>query len=540
MPAVYHPIHASSAAASDFRPELASFRAAVSTVLLLVAGTHTSSADKSSSRHQQPISARSLASDIATRHPDTPNRLGSLCEWMLAAVSAADALVLRASATAETARHIGNDTVNIAEEARAATSALGSVLAAAGRSRRSLPRPPSIDDHEDDDNAQLACREFVHQVAAFSDAVLVTVAQATTTVDPTPPATAAVIAAPYLRPPSGAAAPKKPTTVAQTTVALLAELEDLIVAEEDARSARRAFLVRRERELLAAMPPNRPVPPPNIVTTTAPKSTASSPSTRGSSSSSSSRGPRARAATVSSGAGSGGGWPSSSRVSWAAAAPTKPMLQSPAGLPRRHSSSRAEFEAATAVPDPVLGPDTFHRDPRSPLGSPLAPYSDSPAVKPLSTDPSTTRQPTNEMFVRNPYMHRPLLDDASAYYHRHRYAETRVDLTERTERHCRACEQGFAFLERRVVCKDCRLTLHRSCYRDCRGGAAFACEVHSRPDDDDDARDLCPPSTIRRLSSWGGGSNKSLARGDGVAPVPLSLTVISSSSNRAAKPSGMV
>ncbi|KNE55478.1 hypothetical protein AMAG_01369 [Allomyces macrogynus ATCC 38327] len=78
-------------------------------------------------------------------------------------------------------------------------------------------------------------------------------------------------------------------------------------------------------------------------------------------------------------------------------------------------------------------------------------------------DPTARPAPRPRSPARNPYADRPLLDVSRKTW-RHEWTETRVDVTGRTQPACGLCNGSFKFIERRVLCRACRMTVHAACF----------------------------------------------------------------------------
>ncbi|KAI9184018.1 hypothetical protein H9P43_003071 [Blastocladiella emersonii ATCC 22665] len=222
------------------------------------------------------------------------------------------------------------------------------------------------------------------------------------------------------------------------TQEMLDELEDLIAREEETRDRRRAFLVAKEKELLAKYVDNPiaiSVPP----------------------------------------------TPAKPRSPVKPKTPTSAARWDPAPPSSATTTATARTRSATWVPPPEHhrhgGLAALAAADVPPSWTPVTPQ---PQRRRSSTVNPTSAPPPKPIAPRNPYANMPLLEHNRA--NRHRFAVTRVDLTDRTERECGECNGEFGFLEKRVVCKDCRLTLHRDCYTTGRP-ERIQCGVYTVPPD---------------------------------------------------------
>ncbi|ORZ40287.1 hypothetical protein BCR44DRAFT_1424771 [Catenaria anguillulae PL171] len=224
-----------------------------------------------------------------------------------------------------------------------------------------------------------------------------------------------------------------------TTMGLLNELEDLIEKQEEIRERRRTYLHNKERELLARLSDQ----------------------------------------------------PRSSKIQR-----LSDSLADRVPVPRSHESSPLSATSSFRQRRGNPGHTPVMMTPRTPKA---ASYGGPAQQQVKGKDPQQRKSaPAMASLVaagaRNPYADMPLLENNKP--NRHRFTVTRVDLTDRTEKHCRMCSQGFGFLEKRVVCKDCRLTIHKDCYGTGHP-ERYACECFNTPEDEEGPEPLWDGSTTQ-------------------------------------------
>ncbi|KAL7754432.1 hypothetical protein RI367_000413 [Sorochytrium milnesiophthora] len=119
---------------------------------------------------------------------------------------------------------------------------------------------------------------------------------------------------------------------------------------------------------------------------------------------------------------------------------------------------------------------------RSLVGSAPAPSAAAAAPHPTAGDTNPHLHRRRKSSIRNPYESLPLLTRPKTW--RHQWTVMRVDLRGKCDYECALCEQRVGIIDKKVVCKDCRLTCHYDCHHSMGGAELIECAVYAKSEDD--------------------------------------------------------